>query len=218
MKRAGRLPPVLPVVLYNGESRWTAARNVYDLITPTGPVLAAYQPSQRYILLDARHAEADYAGKLTSAVALLEQSGSLDELMEVVRLLAELLSRPSREELRRAFADWLRVLWRRRRSADELVSPPPDLTLEEVKMTLEERVARWSEPWVEQGRREVLRRQAEVRFGAATAERLSALMEREDDPQRLDALAVAVVRCETGDELLRQASNATPDAPSGRTA
>ena len=57
-----------------------------------------------------------------------------------------------------------------------------------------------------------LRRRAEVRFGAATADRLSALLQREDDPQRLDAVAEAVVRCETGDELLRQATNGTPDA------
>ena len=209
---SGDLPPVLPVVLYNGESRWAAARDVYDLIVPTGPVLAPYQPSQRYLLLDARHAKADYAGKLTSALALLEQSGTLEELLEVVQLLADLLSPPSREELRRAFADWLPVLWGRRQSADEPV-PPPDLTLEDVKMTLEERVARWSEPWVEQGiergKRELLRRQVEVRFGAPTAERLFASLPHED-PQRLDAIAVAVVRCETADELLRQASDQTP--------
>ena len=103
-------------------------------------------------------------------------------------------------------------------------------------MTLAERVARWSEPWIEQGielgkrqgieqgerqgielgkrehGREQLRRLAEARFGATTAERLSALLQAEDDLQRLDALALAVVRCETGDELLRQASNGKLDA------
>ena len=99
-------------------------------------------------------------------------------------------------------------------------------------MTLQERVARWSEPWIEQGkqqgielgkqqgvekgkrehRREQVRRLAEVRFGVGTAERLFALLQHEDDLQRLDALAVAVVRCETGDELLRQASNGASEA------
>ena len=93
-------------------------------------------------------------------------------------------------------------------------------------------MARWRDPWIEQGKqqgielgkrqgieqgkreqgRAQLRRLAEVRFGAATAERLSALLQAEDDLQRLDALAVAVVRCETGDELLRQASNGAPRA------
>ncbi len=99
-------------------------------------------------------------------------------------------------------------------------------------MTLEERVAEWPERWrlegerqgielgerrgIELGRREQgreqLRRQAEVRFGAPTAERLSALLRGADDLRRLDALAEAVVRCETADELLRQAASGGPGA------
>ena len=223
----GRLPPVLPVVLYNGESPWRAARDVRELIAAPGQALVAYQPSQRYALLDERHAKADYAGELTQAVALLEQSGSPADLARVAGLLAELLGGPDREELRRAFVDWLWVLYARLPNVDESppAPPPPELTLEEVKMTLEERVAHWHEPWIrqgfeegveegikqgveegiKQGQREQLRRQAEVRFGPQTAERLFAALRREDDPQRLDAIAEAVVRCETGDELLRQA-------------
>ncbi len=99
-------------------------------------------------------------------------------------------------------------------------------------MILEERVALWPEKWrlegerqgielgkeqgielgERRGRRKQLRRLAEVRFGVPTAERLSALPRREDDLRRLDALAEAVVRCETADELLRQA------APNGSAA
>ena len=99
------------------------------------------------------------------------------------------------------------------------------------KMTLEERVAEWPEQWrregelrgielgerrgieqgIVQGRREQLRSLAEVRFGAPTAQRLFASLQREDDPRRLDAIGEAVVRCETADELLRQA-NQTHDA------
>ena len=219
----GQLPPVLPLLLYNGDSQWSAALDVRDLIVDTGPTLAAYQPSQRIILLDERHAEADYAGELTKAMALLEQSNTQEEMFEQLGHLAQLMSRPGREELRRAFADWLRVLWGQRQNPDNPLPPPPELSLEEAKMTLQERVARWSEPWIEQGKqqgieqgielgkreqgREQLRRLAEARFGTPTAERLSTLLQAEDDLQRLDALALAVVRCETGEELLRQASN-----------
>ena len=38
---AGRLPPALPIVLYNGRDRWSA---------PVEEALARYQPSQRYFL------------------------------------------------------------------------------------------------------------------------------------------------------------------------
>ena len=189
-----------------------AARDVRDLFAPTGPALAPYQPSQRYILLDERHAEADYAGQLTSAVAKLEQSRSPEDLMRLADVLAKLIDRPDQEGLRRTFADWLRVLYRRLQGPDE-PAPPPKLTLEEVRMTLEERVARWPDQWtrqgMERGKREQLRRLAEVRFGAQTAERLLVSVRREHDPQQLDAIAEAVVRCETGDELLRQASRRT---------
>ncbi len=102
-------------------------------------------------------------------------------------------------------------------------------------MTLEERVISWREPWIrhgmeqglqqgrEQGReqglrqgldekRVLLRRLAEARFGEDTAERLFTLLLRESDPQRLAAVGVAIVRCETGDDLLQQARRAFPNA------
>ena len=206
---AGKLPPVLPVVLYNGESPWSAARDVRELFATPGPGLAAYQPAHKYALLDERHDEVDYAGELTRAVARLERSRTPADLARVAERLTRLLA-PHREELRRAFADWLGVLCNRLADADE--PRPAGLTLEDVRMTLEERVARWPDEWIRQGRREVLRRQAEARFGAGTAERLSAALQREEDPRRLDAIALAVVRCETGEELLRQA------VPNERTA
>ena len=246
----GQLPPVLPVVLYNGESPWRAACDMGELIVPTGPALVAYQPSQRYAVVDARHATVEYAGELTRAVALLERSRSPADLARVAEHLAGILGEPDQRELRRAFADWLWVLCTRLRSADgSPQATPPKLTLEDVRMTLEERVAHWPDEWIHQGieqgreqgieqgreqgieqgrkqgieqgrkqglqrgvaegrrqgQRELLRRLAEARFGPRTAERLFAALRREDDPLRLDAIALAVVRCETGDELLRQA-------------
>ena len=231
----GQLPLVLPVVLYNGESRWTAVDNVRDLIVSTGPtgsVLDVFQPSQRYLLLDLRHAKADYEGELTTAVARLEQISEPDDLEQVAGFLAATLGGPEhgepssgereglvprREELRRAFRDWVFVLYKRMKGVDDPGPPPPGLTLEDIRtMTLEERVAEWPEQWKREGmelgerrgRREQLRYLAEIRFGAPTAERLSALLRREDDLRRLDAIGEAVVRCETGDELLRRASQA----------
>ena len=216
--RSGPLPAVLPVVLYNGESRWSAARDVSGLVEAVGPGLAPYQPRQRYAVLDERHAEADDLGPLTRAVALLEQSRSAADLARVAGRLAEWLGGPGRSELRRAFTDWLWTLWRRlERRSEEPGAPPEELTLEEMKMTLEERVSRWPEPYIRQGieqgieqgigqgiarQRALLRRLAEARFGAETAERLFASLRREEDQERLEEIGEAIVRCETGDELL----------------
>ena len=52
--------------------------------------------------------------------------------------------------------------------------------------------------------RQLLRRQAAARFDAATAGRLAAVIEGEADPQRLLEVGEAIVRCETGGELLRE--------------
>ena len=49
--RFSKLPPVLPVVLYNGEPRWTAAEDVKDLIEEVPGGLAKYRPTVRYLLL-----------------------------------------------------------------------------------------------------------------------------------------------------------------------
>jgi len=49
---AGRLPPVLPVMLYNGASAWTAAETLEPLIEPAPSVLDVYRPRQGYLLLD----------------------------------------------------------------------------------------------------------------------------------------------------------------------
>ncbi|MGC9457929.1 MAG: Rpn family recombination-promoting nuclease/putative transposase, partial [Halothiobacillaceae bacterium] len=49
----GPLPPVLPVVLYNGSPRWTAGQDIEQMIQPDLPQpLRAYQPRQRYYLVD----------------------------------------------------------------------------------------------------------------------------------------------------------------------
>ena len=75
-----------------------------------------------------------------------------------------------------------------------------------------EHVALGMEQGIQRGlarQREQLRHQAEARFDAWTAERLSESLRREDSQPRLDAIAEAIVRCETGAELLREVRGAS---------
>ena len=84
-------------------------------------------------------------------------------------------------------------------------------------------MAEWPRPYFRQGReegiglgreqgieheRQMLRRLASVRFGAATGDRLAAAIGAEADPQRLMDVAEAIVRCATGGELLREIASA----------
>ncbi|OIO91164.1 MAG: hypothetical protein AUK03_11725 [Anaerolineae bacterium CG2_30_64_16] len=48
----GRLPPVVPVILYNGLPRWQAAQDIAELIAAGPGGLAAYRPRLRYLAID----------------------------------------------------------------------------------------------------------------------------------------------------------------------
>ena len=213
----GKRPPVLPVVLYNGETRWKAAVEVRKLISPVGPELAPYQPSQRYVVLDERNIEDDALPRdsLMAAVVGLEKSRSPADLVRVVDMLRERLRHPRDSELRQAFAEWVRRLAKRLTPGEEEL--PPVRTLEDVRMTLEERVAQWPKQWFQEGREEgleegleqglehervLLCRQATSRFGAVTAEHLSGALARIADSNRLADIGDWLVRCDTGEEFL----------------
>ena len=92
LRDRGALPPVLPVVLYNGHRPWTAPVEMTDLVAVGSDLLAPYQPSQRYYLLDgARVADADLpADNLVSALIGLEKSGDAARLREALRALGDL--------------------------------------------------------------------------------------------------------------------------------
>ena len=152
----GRLPAVLPVVLYNGEARWRAAVEVGELIAPVGPELAPYQPSQRYIVVDERHVGAEDlpASNLMAAVLGLEQSRTPGDLARVAGLLVEWLRAPRDDELKRAFADWVRQM-AEGFVPDDAALPAVE-TLEGVRMTLVERVAEWPKQWLREGREQVV--------------------------------------------------------------
>jgi predicted transposase/invertase (TIGR01784 family) len=58
----GQLPPVLPIVLYNGSAKWTAATNVADLIPTVPGLVQQFKPSLNYLLIDEnRYSEAELA-------------------------------------------------------------------------------------------------------------------------------------------------------------
>ena len=210
-------------MLYNGERRWKAPVDVGELIAPVGSALAPYQPSQRYLVLDERHVARDDLSEdnLMAAVVGLEQSRSPADLARVAEVLWERLRDPRHDELGRAFVGWMRCLAERFAPGEEEDPFPVGATLEDVRMTLEERVAQWPKQWFQEGREEgreeglaheraLLRRMATSRFGAGTAERLSETLARIADPDRLADIGEWLVRCDTGEEFLARA--ATPAA------
>ncbi len=153
----GRLPPVVPIVLYNGLLRWQAAVDVADLVAAGPGGLAAYRPQLRYLLLD-QGALPDAAlpatRNLVAALFRLEHSRQPEDVRQVVETLVEWLAAPAQASLRRAFTVWLkRVLLPARLPG---VAVPEVSDLQEVKTMLAERVIEWTRDWKQQGLEEGL--------------------------------------------------------------
>ncbi len=176
---SGLLPPVMPVVLYNGEASWTAARDVSELIESVPGGLEQYRPQLRYLLLEERRyrdEELTPMRNLVAALFRLENSrGREDVLRVIVALIAWLEAGEDTDDLSRAFIGWLRqVLLPRRMPGVEI---PEIETLQEIRTMLAERVKEWAQPWREEGRQQgrqegeagLLLRQLERKFGPLEA-------------------------------------------------
>lgn len=169
-----RLPPVLPLVLYNGSKRWNAPQEIGELIVKSPAGLDQYRPKLRYFLLDeGRIDEAELASLRNLAAALfrMENSRSPEDVRRVLDSLLDWLKAPEQDSLRRAFTVWLkRVLLPGHVPGVEF----SDLNeLQEVRSMLAERVVEWTRDWkqqgIEEGRQEgeaaLLMRLLELRFG-----------------------------------------------------
>ncbi len=181
-----KLPAVFPLVLYNGRRRWTAAREVSELIEPLPGSLKPYHPEQRYFLLEeAALSEADLTDtdNTVAGIIRLEGSRAPADVRRAVSLLQKRLQGPQFASLRRAFVVWInRVVLRRLMPGQEL---PEVNELQEIDTMLAETVEEWTRQWKEDGLREgrqqglqqglqqgestLLQKQLERRFGALPA-------------------------------------------------
>ena len=123
LRERGALPPVLPVVIYNGRSPWTASADVAELIAAGGATLARYQPSQQSFLLDEGRVDGGALppGNLVSALIALETNRDRSRLPALLDTLIELLQAQDDKELTDAFRAWAaQVLLPRRLRGDVL--------------------------------------------------------------------------------------------------
>ena len=225
LRAHGALPPVLPVVIYNGRGPWSAAVEVADLIAPVEPALARHQPSLRYFLLDEGRAERGGLppGNLVSALIALEANRDRERLPALLDELIVLLREQDDEELTNAFAAWARqALVPRGRRAEV---PESLQGLKEVRTMLAETVREWAAPWVEKGREEglekgreegleqgraLLCRQAALKFDAAAGRRLAEALADVGDADRLAEVGGWIIECRTPAELFARLAGGEP--------
>ncbi|HEX6903974.1 MAG TPA: Rpn family recombination-promoting nuclease/putative transposase [Thermoanaerobaculia bacterium] len=208
---SGLLPPVLPIVIYNGKDLWGGAQEIAELIETVPGGLESYRPRLRYCLLDeGRIALSDLESlrNLTAALIRLERSRHPEDVRGVLESLSLWLNEPGLSELRRSFSTWVNQILLPSRLPG--VQIPEAKDLEEVKSMLAERVVEWTQEWKQEGvqkgieesaerLRKVLLSKLEQRFGPLP----------EDARRRIESIGSIE---ELGELLVRSATVPSLDA------
>jgi len=148
-----RLPPVLPIVLYNGRRAWHSHTSIQDIIHPMPEGLCQYQPQLTYLLIDESQYNDSELKSLSNLVAelfRLENSETPEQISQILSSLIEWLRHPKQQTLERAFVEWLNRHRPSHISHNEAVEPFESL-LDWRKSMLAETMQKWTEQWTEDG-------------------------------------------------------------------
>lgn len=164
----GLLPLVLPLVVYNGDKRWWAPRELSEL-EQVEPGAEIYIPRLRYRVIDKGDYDAkdlERRGSLTALLLWLEKHRNPQALKRVVpRLTTTLLSRTEDLPLSQAFMAWLNLML----DPEETKAIPELRNLEEFRDMLQDAIETWRRQLRGQGERageaKVLLRLLEQKFG-----------------------------------------------------
>ncbi len=108
------LPPVLPIVLYNGTRPWTACEDVYQMVQPEPPAfLRVYQPHLRYYLVDeGRYTDEELAERptpLSGVFGIENATGDRQALQRAVdRIVAIIQADPNKRRTDEIVTRWLK--------------------------------------------------------------------------------------------------------------
>lgn len=184
----GRLPPILPIVLYNGSQRWSAVTDVFELIPPVPGLVEQFKPRQKYLLIDENaYTDSELASvkNLVAAVFRIEHPATPETISQLLGLLNDwLIDRP---DLRKMFAVWIRATLMRKEEY-RIVLPQLD-DLQELNIMLAERMEEWALGYkaegMQQGEALALQRLLSKRFGVIPSDVLAKIAGAA--PEQIDA-------------------------------
>jgi hypothetical protein len=149
------LPPLLPIVLYNGVPSWKAPQTFSELLSPMPEELATLQPEMHYLLVDVWRLlpeQVEQKGNLVGMLIRLERAETLTETLAALNELMLLLDASKMVDIKRAFAAWMSMVLLPRRIPEKKWFPSTDL--EEVKVMLAQSEPNWGQAFREKGRLE----------------------------------------------------------------
>jgi hypothetical protein len=165
----GGLPPILPIVLYNGDPRWRAAVELAAIIgLPEASSLWRFQPNLRYHLIDEgafSPSDLERRAGLPALLFRLENASAPDQLLGVAdAVMGWFAGHPGFQAARKVFVELLSAAMAPL-GAD--VGVPEEMN--EVRNMLATRAEQWKQQWLlegeQRGEAALLTRLLERRFG-----------------------------------------------------
>ncbi len=137
------LPPVFPLVLYNGDEPWHCAQDLQSLIAlPSQSPLKKWQPQIHYYLLDENLYPDGKNNSISGTLFKIENSHNINELRDNMALLEQQLPL-TQSSLRRAVATWIYYVIAAHKGLQLDKQDVQDLT--EVREMLSTRIKRWEQ-------------------------------------------------------------------------
>ena len=129
------LPPVFPIVLYNGDTRWQVSTNIGELINCPG-VLKPYQPNMAYYLLDEgaySDTELNSVHNAVAAVFSLENATEYESAVAAIQRMAQAIQAlPDKQRIDKAISYWIKR--HLQRNLPEVIIPQVEQLLEDTSM------------------------------------------------------------------------------------
>ncbi|AEJ20298.1 Rpn family recombination-promoting nuclease/putative transposase [Gracilinema caldarium] len=147
-----KLPAVFPILLYNGDERWTAPENLSDLIDER--ISLDFIPRFRYFKIAENEFERDKLLALRNLIGalFLVETTEREALVPLVKQIVDILKQ-EQPEIAKAFVSWLQSFF-----ADPVPDWVTDVSqLTEVPTMLATTVQKWKEELLEQGKSEGIR-------------------------------------------------------------
>ena len=217
----GRLPDVIPIVIYNGKQRWTAPLEFGELHPLRSSVHARYNISARYILMDFsiyKKRALEFSDNPLALLIRLEVAESVEELPQVVETFIGWYRQPGQEELKADLTHWFKILLenvgdenlrRRTEGVEDMGMLAENLRewvaeYKEYKETGLAQLEKSRTEGLEEGKRELLLRQIETKYGTEVREQLTETLLRHTTTEALDRFGDWIIKCESAEELFQR--------------
>lgn len=221
VRKARKLPPVLPIVVHVGTDPWTAPIRLEDMLGNEAKAFLPFALGQQFLLVSeaAEARSLERADTPRTAGLQLRYAQGRSEFREALATLKTLL--PPNSPARRPLLDWVRSSMINEGATEEAMSRLNELEdlenpvyetwwakerREAQAQGLEEGRQKGRQEGRQEGRRATLLRFAHRKFGLETADHLAALLDDVADSKRAVEIVDLLIDCATARDFLEKAA------------